>query len=80
MAKNTFQKHGIEHLSPSTINLWISQPALCLLKLANINDGEAGQAAWRGIGAERGICKKAFEPETPTEECIDIAEKEFDAS
>ena len=53
MGKNTFKKHGVEYLSASTINLWIAQPALCLLKIAGIRDGEAGPAAWRGNAIDR---------------------------
>ncbi len=60
--KSPFKKHDVQRLSPSTINLWISQPALCLLKIAGLNDQEAGPAAWRGTAADRAITDAAFDP------------------
>ena len=55
--KNVFEHHGLGHLSASTINQWIQQPALCLLKIGGFSDGEAGAAAWRGSGVDRAVTK-----------------------
>ena len=76
--KSVFEKHGIHYLSPSTINLWISQPAMCLLKIAGFSDGQAGAAAWRGTAADRAITKAAFEPKTPNDELVQQALDVFD--
>ena len=75
---NHFEKHGLMHLSPSTINQWIAEPALCLLKIAGITDGEAGAAAWRGTSADRALAKVASNNEMPDEDLIQIANKIFD--
>lgn len=64
MVKSAFKRHGVEYLSASTINLWIAQPALCLLKIAGIRDGEAGPAAWRGNAIDRVAAAIAAEPKT----------------
>ncbi len=76
--KNAFEHHGVFYLSPSTINLWVSQPALCLLKIAGINDGEAGPAAWRGSGADKAITQAAFDPSIPDHVLISRATDVFD--
>ena len=75
-----FAKHKIGHLSASTINQWIQQPALCLLKLGGFSDGEAGSSAWRGNGVDRALTKAAFDPDTKLDDLIDTAHKVFDDS
>lgn len=75
---NAFERHGVMHLSASTINGWITQPALTLLKIAGIKDEEAGPAAWRGQGADRAAAKAAFEHETKDDDLISLANKVFD--
>mgnify|MGYP003135623931 CR=1 FL=1 len=75
---SVFEKHGLHYLSPSTINLWISQPAMCLLKIAGFSDGQVGAAAWRGTAADRAITKAAFEPEISNDELITQALNVFD--
>ena len=52
---NSFEKHGVGHVSASLINGWIEQPALTLLKIAGIDNGEAGPAAWRGASTEHAM-------------------------
>ena len=76
--ESVFKKHNVHHLSPSTINLWISQPALCLLKIAGLTDNEAGPSAWRGSAADRAITKAVFEPDTSHVELVDHALSVFD--
>jgi hypothetical protein len=76
--KNAFEHHGVMNLSPSTINNWITQPALTLLKIAGITDGGAGPAAWRGQGADRAAAKAALDPTINDDNLIDLAFKVFD--
>ena len=76
--KSVFKKHDVHYLSPSTINLWISQPALCLLKIAGLNDGAAGPAAWRGTAADKAITQAAFKPRTKNTTLVKAAMKVFD--
>lgn len=52
---NPFQKHGIDHLSPSSLNLWRASPGLWSARyLAHIDD-EVGPGAWRGKAVETGL-------------------------
>lgn len=75
---STFEKHGVSYLSPSTINLFISQPALCLLKIAGITDGGAGPAAWRGQGVDRVASMAAMNPDVSHEVLEQLAIDTFD--
>lgn len=75
---NVFERHGVMHLSASTINGWITQPALTLLKIAGISDGEAGPAAWRGQGVDRAAAKAALEPNVKEADLFELADKVFD--
>ena len=55
--KSHFEKHGLMYLSASTINLWISQPSLCLLKIAGFQDDEIGPSVWRGVAVDNALSK-----------------------
>jgi len=77
---DVFAKHNIGHLSASTINSWIQQPALCLLKLGGFSDGEAGASAWRGSSVDRAVTKAAFNPDMKVDDLINLAHKVFDDS
>jgi len=74
---NAFERHGIHYLSPSKLNQWISQPALCLLNISGIRDEIASPAAWRGQGADRAAAKAAFDPSIPDEDLVTLAENIF---
>jgi elongation factor P--beta-lysine ligase len=74
---NPFEQHGIQHLSPSQINLFCSAPALWVMeKLLKIRS-PVGAAAHRGTAAEDGIIAGLMEPEKPVDECIEIAQRRF---
>ena len=49
-----FENHGIDHLSASTINAWVYDPASYLAGLAGVTS-VFGPAAWRGTATEKGI-------------------------
>lgn len=52
---NAFAKHNIDHLSPSSLNLWTANPGLWALRyLAKIRD-ETSPAAVRGSAVENGF-------------------------
>lgn len=76
---SAFEKHGMSALSASTINGWIDQPALTLLKIAGITDGQAGPAAWRGTASEHAmnVASERAEP-YDMEQLIGIAQERFD--
>ncbi len=72
-----FTKHNIDHLSASTINLYISEPAMCMLKLAGY-PSIAGPSAWRGIAADKALTAYISKNVTSIESVKHIAEVEFD--
>jgi len=73
---NAFEKHGLDYLSPSRINKWIEQPALCLLGISGIRDS-AGPAAWRGTAADKAVTKAAKE-DLEMDSLVDFALAVFD--
>ena len=76
---NPFTRHGIEHLSPSTLNTWAAQPAIVVLeKLLKRRGNGVSMAALRGTACETGIVEGLMDPRMPVIECQDIALREFD--
>jgi len=50
-----FEKHGIRHLSPSSLNLWRDAPGIWALRyLAKVRD-DGSAPMWRGNAVERGM-------------------------
>ena len=47
-SNNPFKTHGIEHLSPSKINLWVADPALFIGTYLCGMKGSFGVGAFRG--------------------------------
>ena len=74
---NTFKKHNIDHLSPSMINQFVEVPALTMLKIMGITDGEAGPSAWRGRAVEDSLTKLAFKQEDDLDTLVRSAERMF---
>ena len=52
---NPFEKHNIEHLSPSSLRLYRDQPAAWVVKYLFAVKDDAGPAAWRGLAVEAGL-------------------------
>jgi hypothetical protein len=74
---NAFEKHGITHLSPSSINLFIAQPALWACSYLMKKRTAVGPAAHRGTAIETGVEAGLFDPEMPVEECQKLGEAKF---
>jgi hypothetical protein len=74
---NAFERHGITHLSPSSVNLWIAQPALWCAAYLMKRRTPVGPAAHRGTAIEAGVEAGLFDPEMPIEECQKIGEAKF---
>lgn len=70
---NHFEKHNVMHVSPSLLNLWISQPAMAMLRIAGFKDNEAGPAAWRGQGVDKAAARAAFYPTTTEDSLVELA-------
>jgi hypothetical protein len=57
---NVFEKHGITHLSASSLRLYREEPAAwCVKYLLRIKD-ESGPGAWRGTAVEAGLDRLLF--------------------
>jgi hypothetical protein len=57
---NVFEKHGIKHLSPSSLRLYREEPAAwCIRYLLGVKD-EAGPGAWRGQAVEAAVDRHLF--------------------
>jgi len=74
---NAFERHRIDHLSPSSVNLFIAQPALWCASYLMKRRTPVGPAAHRGTAIEAGVEAGLFDPEKPVEECQKIAEAKF---
>jgi hypothetical protein len=52
---SAFERFGIKHLSPSSLNKWRSEPALWVVQYLHGFREDAGPAAWRGAAVEAGL-------------------------
>ena len=62
------QQHGIEHLSPSSLNLFAAEPALWVMERLLGHRSSPGCAAHRGTAAEAGIEIGLINPDLPVAE------------
>ena len=54
----TFEHHGIDHLSASSLNLWMANPREWALRyLAEEAEDAANPAMWRGTAVETGLAR-----------------------
>lgn len=72
-----FARHGIEHLSASSVNLFIAQPALWCCSYLMKRRPPVGPAAHRGTSIECGVEAGLFDPDLPVEECQKVAQAKF---
>ena len=72
-----FERHGIEHLSASSLNLWSAQPALWIMERLLGRRTPPGIPAARGKAVEHGVHLGLTNPLLSIEECIEGAEREF---
>lgn len=75
---NPFKVHGIEHLSASAINQFITNPASWILKVSG-HRGIPNPAMWRGTVIDDAICK-SFENDLSIEKKLhrSITNSEYD--
>ncbi|MCL4852451.1 MAG: hypothetical protein KJZ78_13850, partial [Bryobacteraceae bacterium] len=74
---NAFAKHGIEHLSASSLNLWAAKPALWIMERLLGRRTPSGITAARGKAVEHGVHLGLSNPRLSIEECVEGAEREF---
>jgi PD-(D/E)XK nuclease superfamily len=75
--RNPFERHGIEHLSASSLNLWAAEPALWIMERLLGRKAPPGVPAARGKAVEHGVHLGLSNPRLSIEECIEGAEREF---
>lgn len=74
---NAFERHGITHLSASSVNLFIAQPALWCASYLMKKRTAVGPAAHRGTAIECGVEAGLFDPALPVEEAQKVALARF---
>jgi hypothetical protein len=75
---NPFERHGIDHLSPSSLNLWAAEPALWVMERLLGRRSPSSAIMARGKAAEHGIHLGLLEPTLPAGECVMAALAAFD--
>ena len=75
---NPFERHGIGHLSASSLNLWAAEPALWIMERLLGRRSPSGIPAARGKAVEAGVNIGLHDPTLPLEACIAEAESAFD--
>lgn len=75
---NAFERHGIDHLSPSSISAWINAPSLWVLEKLLKFRGNMGAAAHRGTAVEAGVSAGLFDHALSEADCVAVAYPMFD--
>lgn len=77
MNNDPFKQHGVEYLSPSSINLFRKDPAKWLVHVAGYRDPAFSPAMSFGIVIEQGITHGVMNPDTSIEESYKVAMNEY---
>jgi hypothetical protein len=75
--KNPFEVYGIQHLSPSSCNLFTNSIAMFVLEKCMKKRSQVGAAAYRGTAVEAGVVEGLLNG-TSDEECAALAKAEFE--
>ncbi len=75
---HSLERHHIDHLSPSSLNLWAAEPALWVMERLLGRRSPTGAAAARGKAAEHGIHLGLMESGLAPSECAAAAQIAFD--
>lgn len=75
---SAFARHGITHLSVSTVGLFAAEPALFVAEKLLKRRSQVGAAAHRGTASESGIVMGLLDPTASIEACQEHALREFD--
>lgn len=74
---SAFERHGLDHLSASSINLFVAQPAMWAMQKLMGRKSMVGPAAHRGTAIEAGVEMGLFDPAAPVEVCKEAAIARF---
>lgn len=75
-----FARHGIDHLSPSSLNLWAAEPALWVMERLLGRRSPTSANAVRGRAVECGVHVGLMDPAKPVADCVAVACRLFDRS
>lgn len=75
---NAFERHGIGHLSASSLSVFAAEPALWVMERLLKRRGPVGCAAHRGTAAEEGVVHGLLNPDAAIEACQAIALTKYD--
>lgn len=75
---NAFEKHGIDHLSPSSISAWINAPSLWVLEKLLKHRSAMGAAGHRGTATEAGVSAGLFDHALTEDDCAAVAFPMYD--
>ena len=75
---SSFERHGIDHLSASSLNLWAAEPALWVMERLLGRRSPTSAVAARGKAVEQGVHVGLMHPEREVAACIAAAEAAFD--
>jgi hypothetical protein len=78
MTTNVFERYGLEHLSPSTCNKFVTSPAAFVLEKVLKRKAPVGCAAHRGTAVEAGLTHGLLNPGASVDECSQISLQRFD--
>jgi hypothetical protein len=75
---NVFERAGIKHLSPSSMNLFMNEPALWVIQYLMGRKFNVSCAAHRGSSSEAGVQAGLLDHSKPVDECQQIALSAYD--
>ena len=77
-SSSAFDRHGIDHLSPSSLNTWIASPSLWVMERLIGRRGPAACAMHRGTAVEAGVAYALFNPAARVSDCAIHALARYD--
>lgn len=75
---NGFSRHGIDHLSASSLNLWVAEPAVWAIERLLGHRSPSSALMARGKAAEEGIHAGLVDTEVSVEACVAAALRAYD--
>ena len=75
---SALERHGVTHLSASSLNTWLAAPSLWLMERMLKWRGPMGCAAYRGTAVEAGVSAGLFDPSLDDEACVAVALPVYD--
>ena len=72
-----FERHGIDHISPSSLRLYKEAPAAWIGKYLLKAPDEVGPGAWRGLAVEAGVDQFLYGQEGPV--AVQVMQDKWDS-